>query len=74
MKTPAILFSLVLLFGMPGAHIHSQTAPVAKSPSVMLMELKQNNEVILEAQAATLKALEAMELEAKQLRIYSKRG
>ncbi len=72
MKTLSTLAIVGLLLAS-GGPLHSQ-APVPKPPEVVLAEIRAAQDALLRAQAATLERLEALEKEAAQLRIFSKRS
>lgn len=73
-STLVALTALAALF-VSDARLHSQVpAPVAKTPEQILTEAKAANAALLEKQKATLERLDALQKEAEQLRIFTKRG
>ena len=72
MKT-IYLAGLLLFFGAASLQLHSQNTP-AQSPAGALIQIKSANEALLIRQTATLEALQKMETESNQLRIFAKRG
>jgi len=70
-------FTAVMAFLISPLTINSQMAPaggVPATPEAALAAVKTANEVLLQKQQATLDKLDALQKEADQLRIYSKRG
>ena len=72
MKTLYILLTVAVL-GATSAKIHSQNKPVQSSGAV-LIQIKAANEALIARQTATLEVLKALQEDANQMRIVSKRG
>ncbi len=63
----------LLLFSVP--RLNSQFAPPApQTPEQALLAIKAANIALLEKQQATLTRLDALDKEAQQLRIFTKRN
>ena len=56
------------------ARLHSQMPAENQSPEALLHAIKAKNIEMITRQEATLKALDDMEKEAEQIKIFSKRG
>jgi hypothetical protein len=66
--TPAVKSAAVPAAGAP------QTSSSLEAALKMLQAMKAANEETLQKQAATLEQLEALEKEADQIKVFSKRG
>ena len=74
MKTIA-LFLLGTAFALAlAADVRSQAAQLPRTPLEQLQAIKTENAKLLEKQAATLKKLEEMRLQAQQLKNFTKRS
>ena len=66
---PVLIFAVVLT-----GPVYSQAPAAEKSVLESLQEMKQQNQLLLEKQAATLQKLELMAKEAEQLKFMTKRS
>ena len=70
---PAAVLALAALL-TPSASVRSQLAPLPNDPGAALQSLQQTNADLLKRQEATLKELEALTTEAREARIFARRG
>ena len=70
---PAAVLALAALL-TPSASVRSQLAPLPNDPGAALQSLQQANADLLKRQEATLKDLEELSTEAREARIFARRG
>ena len=70
---PAAVLALAALL-TPSASVRSQLAPLPNDPGAALQSLQQANADLLKRQEATLKGLEELSTEAREARIFARRG
>ena len=76
MKSSLTLLILagIAFVSIAGNHSRAQTAATNLTPQQSLQALKEKNQKLIEAQAATLQKLDEITKNAQQLRAFSKRS
>jgi hypothetical protein len=72
-RSSAVLGLIALFVALPSAQVHSQTA-VAGDVFDALTQLAARNQEILQKQEETIRSLDDALNEARQAKIFSKRG
>ena len=72
MKTPALLSALAGAFALLALPLHSQDAKLP--PEQQLKAMKEQNQKLIEKQAAALEKLDAILKDAQQLRVFARRS
>ena len=71
---PLLLVVAVLVCTLPSARLHSQAVPLPAEPLAALQTLQSANDDLIKRQETTLKDLSDITDDAREIRIYSKRG
>ncbi len=69
-----ILCAAALLAALPSSRLLSQAAPFPTEPLAALQTLQTTNDDLIKRQEGTLKDLSDATDDAREMRIYSKRG
>ena len=72
--SPILLAVAVLVCTLPSARLNSQAVPLPAEPLAALQTLQTANDDLIKRQEATLKDLSDITDDARELRIFSKRG
>ena len=71
---PVLLAVALLVCTLPSARLNSQAVPFPTEPLAALQTLQTANDDLIKRQEATLKDLSDITDDAREIRIYSKRG
>lgn len=76
LRSASFAAGLLVLAAMltPSASVRSQLAPLPNDPTGALQSLQQANADLLRRQEVTLKEIEDLTEEARQARIFARRG
>ena len=71
---PVLLAVALLVCTLPSARLNSQAMPFPAEPLAALQALQTANDDLIKRQEATLKDLSDITDDAREIRIYTKRG
>ena len=77
MNTRPIYLAAALVFAAlltPSASVRSQLAPLPNDPGAALQTLQQANTDLIRRQEATLKEIDDLTAQAREARIFARRG